>query len=63
MFYGYYTNTILQTCRAANSTADSADLPVCDADEPQAVAYSIPAAYFLTIAVAFFIICIILVYR
>ncbi|XP_056262932.1 transmembrane channel-like protein 6 [Pseudoliparis swirei] len=62
MFYGYYTNTILQTCRAANSTADSADLPVCDADEPQAVAYSIPAAYFLTIAVTFFIICIILVY-
>lgn len=62
MFYGYYTNTILKTCRAANSTAESPDLPVCDSDGPQTVPYSIPAAYFITIAIAFFIICIILVY-
>lgn len=59
MFYGYYTNTILKTCPAANSTDDP---PVCDADKPQIMPYSIPAAYFLTIAIAFFIICIILVY-
>ncbi|XP_068434711.1 transmembrane channel-like protein 6 [Clinocottus analis] len=62
MFYGYYTNTILKTCRAAKSTAESPDLPVCDTDELQAVPYSIPAAYFFTIAIAFFIICTILVY-
>ncbi|XP_068574701.1 transmembrane channel-like protein 6 [Cebidichthys violaceus] len=62
MFYGYYTNTILKTCRAAASTAESPDLPFCDTDGPQTVPYSIPAAYFFTIAIAFFIICIILVY-
>ncbi|XP_059203092.1 transmembrane channel-like protein 6 [Centropristis striata] len=59
MFYGYYTNTILKTCRAANSTAD---LPLCDPDKPIIVPYSISTAYFSTIAIAFFIICIILVY-
>ncbi|XP_074512701.1 transmembrane channel-like protein 6 isoform X1 [Sebastes fasciatus] len=59
MFYGYYTNTILKTCRAADSTDD---LPVCDADKPQIMPYSIPAAYFVTISIAFFIILIILVY-
>ncbi|KAM6913385.1 transmembrane channel-like protein 6 [Lycodopsis pacificus] len=62
MFYGYYTNTILKTCRAANATAETPDLPVCDSDGPQTMPYSIPAAYFITIAIAFFIICIILVY-
>ncbi|XP_035853030.1 transmembrane channel-like protein 6 isoform X3 [Sander lucioperca] len=63
MFYGYYTNTILKNCRAVNSTAaESPDLPVCDSNKPQKVLYSIPAAYFFTIAIAFFTICIILVY-
>ncbi|XP_070779500.1 transmembrane channel-like protein 6 [Enoplosus armatus] len=66
MFYGYYTNTVIKTCRAADSshssTAESLDLPVCDANKSQIVPYSIPAAYFFTIAIAFFIICIILVY-
>ncbi|KAM6965845.1 LOW QUALITY PROTEIN: transmembrane channel-like protein 6 [Tautogolabrus adspersus] len=60
MFYGYYTNTSIHTCRAADH--ESAGLPVCDIDKPQKVPYSIPAAYFLTIPIAFFIICIILVY-
>ncbi|XP_039681475.1 transmembrane channel-like protein 6 isoform X3 [Perca fluviatilis] len=59
MFYGYYTNIIPKTCRAADSTAaESPDLPVCDSKKP----YSIPAAYFFTIAIAFYTICIILVY-
>ncbi|XP_070703714.1 transmembrane channel-like protein 6 [Pempheris klunzingeri] len=66
MFYGYYTNTIIKTCRAADlshsSTAESLDLPVCDTDKSLMVPYSIPAAYFFTIGIAFFIICIILVY-
>ncbi|XP_042361831.1 transmembrane channel-like protein 6 [Plectropomus leopardus] len=62
MFYGYYTNAILKSCRAADST-DTPELPVCDTDRPQIMhAYNIPAAYFLTIAISFFIICIILVY-
>nr|XP_020476624.1 transmembrane channel-like protein 6 [Monopterus albus] len=55
MFYGYYTNTITKTC----STGES---PVCKADRSQIVPYSMPAAYFLTIVIAFFITCIILVY-
>ncbi|XP_033500270.2 transmembrane channel-like protein 6 isoform X1 [Epinephelus lanceolatus] len=62
MFYGYYTNTVLKTCRAADSTTDSPDLPVCDADKPHVVPYSIPAAYFFTITITAFFICIILVY-
>lgn len=63
MFYGFYTNTTLTTCRAANSNAtNTADLPICDPHQPHIVPYSIPAAYLFTIAIAFFIICIILVY-
>ncbi|XP_078125358.1 transmembrane channel-like protein 6 isoform X2 [Sander vitreus] len=63
MFYGYYTNTIPKNCRAVNSTAaESPDLPVCDSNKPQKVPYSIPAAYFFTITIAFVTICIILVY-
>ncbi|XP_076609805.1 transmembrane channel-like protein 6 [Chaetodon auriga] len=66
MFYGYYTNTLIKTCRAADSshssTAESSDLPVCDTHKPHIMPYSIPAAYFFTIAIAFFTICIILVY-
>ncbi|XP_041812894.1 transmembrane channel-like protein 6 isoform X2 [Chelmon rostratus] len=64
MFYGYYTNTLIKTCWAADLTHSSisSDVPVCDTHKPQIVQYSIPAAYFFTIAVAFFTICIILVY-
>lgn len=67
MFYGYYTNTI-NACPPPASTPGSAaeftEPPGCDAvgasDTRQ---YSIPVAYFCTICIAFFIICIILVYR
>ncbi|XP_074553115.1 transmembrane channel-like protein 6 isoform X2 [Halichoeres trimaculatus] len=66
MFYGYYTNTIIYSCRAADryhpSNAQSPHLPLCETKEPQIVPYSIPAAYFFTIPVTFFFICIILVY-
>ncbi|XP_069380892.1 transmembrane channel-like protein 6 isoform X2 [Paralichthys olivaceus] len=51
MFYGYYTNTNITVCHATHSTHGCHTVP-----------YNIPAAYFLTIAFAFFIICIILVY-
>lgn len=64
MFYGYYTNAIIKTCPSADqSHSSTANPPVCDTDKSQMVPYSIPAAYFFTIAIAFFIICIILVYR
>ncbi|KAF0032734.1 hypothetical protein F2P81_015024 [Scophthalmus maximus] len=67
MFYGYYTNTTVTACQAALSTArsngGSPDLPVRDNDRCQTVPYNIPAAYFYTTAIAFFITCIILVYR
>ncbi|XP_018560206.1 transmembrane channel-like protein 6 [Lates calcarifer] len=49
MFYGYYTGSITETCQSPEST--------------QTMPYNIPAAYFFTIAIAFFIICMILVYR
>ncbi|KAI3359785.1 hypothetical protein L3Q82_014161, partial [Scortum barcoo] len=61
MFYGYYTNTIIKTCPAADQSHSSTANPqVCA--KSQKVPYSIPVAYFLTIGIAFFIICIILVY-
>ncbi|KAA8585145.1 hypothetical protein FQN60_003839 [Etheostoma spectabile] len=62
MFYGYYTNTVFKTRRANDSTAESPHLPVSDSNKPQIVPYCIPAAYFFTIPIAFFTICIILVY-
>ncbi|XP_028455042.1 transmembrane channel-like protein 6 isoform X2 [Perca flavescens] len=62
MFYGYYTNIIHKTCRNDSTAAESPDLPVCDSKKPQVVPYSIPAAYFFTIVIAFYTICIILVY-
>ncbi|KAF3700139.1 Transmembrane channel-like protein 5 [Channa argus] len=54
MFYGYYTNTTIQTC-PNNSTGRPPVLSLC-------VKYTVPAAYFVSIAIAFFIICMILVY-
>lgn len=53
MFYGYYTNTSSR-CQTDGSAPHN-PLPC--------VQYSIPAAYFFTIAIAFFTICIHLVYR
>ncbi|XP_035036089.1 transmembrane channel-like protein 6 isoform X2 [Hippoglossus stenolepis] len=59
MFYGYYTNTNLTTCHAAHWTPGSTgeSLNPCDT-----VPYNMPAAYLLTLASSFFIICMILVY-
>uniref|UniRef100_A0A672YH94 Transmembrane channel-like protein n=1 Tax=Sphaeramia orbicularis TaxID=375764 RepID=A0A672YH94_9TELE len=66
MFYGYYTNNAFKTCRAAGPNPSysgaSTELPVCNAVTSQTVPYNISAAYFFTIAIAFFTICIILVY-
>ncbi|KAG7242854.1 hypothetical protein INR49_018109 [Caranx melampygus] len=64
MFYGYYTNIDMKICHAANLTpSDGAqhDPLVCNSSTLQMVSYSIPAAYLFTIAITFFIICIILV--
>uniref|UniRef100_A0A3Q3GCL6 Transmembrane channel-like protein n=2 Tax=Labrus bergylta TaxID=56723 RepID=A0A3Q3GCL6_9LABR len=62
MFYGYYTKTFIPdpACGAANH--ESPGLPACDLEQPQIAPYSITTAYFLTIPITFFIICIILVY-
>ncbi|XP_039977262.1 transmembrane channel-like protein 6 isoform X3 [Xiphias gladius] len=64
MFYGYYTNTIIKSCQAADpgSPEELPDLPVCDSDRPQMVPYNMPAAYFFTTTITFFVLCIILVY-
>uniref|UniRef100_A0A672YHB9 Transmembrane channel-like protein n=1 Tax=Sphaeramia orbicularis TaxID=375764 RepID=A0A672YHB9_9TELE len=66
MFYGYYTNNAFKTCRAAGPNPSysgaSTELPVCNAVTSQTVPYNISAAYFFTIAIAFFTICIILVF-
>ncbi|KAG7506195.1 transmembrane channel 6 isoform X1 [Solea senegalensis] len=63
MFYGYYTNTTIIDCQSAPSTSassgESTDLHACGHDT---VPYNIPAAYFLTLTIAFFTICVILVY-
>ncbi|KAM4531070.1 transmembrane channel-like protein 6 isoform 2-T2 [Odontesthes bonariensis] len=61
MFYGYYSNATIKTCQAAVSSLNG-DQAGCNSHEPQMVPYSIPTAYFFTIAVTFFIICVILVY-
>lgn len=53
MFYSYYSNVTIKTCGDR----------FCNTDESQMIPYSIPTAYFFTIGIAFFIICIILVYR
>lgn len=51
MFYGYYSNITIETNHPAGNAVT------------QLVPYSIPTAYFFTITVSFFIICILLVYR
>ncbi|XP_069559020.1 transmembrane channel-like protein 6 [Brachyistius frenatus] len=61
MFYGYYSNDSIKTCVAADVNFNSTP-PVCNISGPQVMPYSIPAAYLFTIATAFFIIGIILVY-
>ncbi|KAM8723916.1 transmembrane channel-like protein 6 isoform 2-T2 [Acanthopagrus schlegelii] len=53
MFYGYYANAMIKTCSP----------PDCDSGKSLNMPYSIPAAYFFTITIAFFITCIILVYN
>ncbi|XP_015227644.1 PREDICTED: transmembrane channel-like protein 6 [Cyprinodon variegatus] len=50
MFYGYYSNITIETNHPAGNAVT------------QLVPYSIPTAYFFTITVSFFIICILLVY-
>ncbi|XP_061081103.1 transmembrane channel-like protein 6 isoform X2 [Conger conger] len=66
MFYGYYTNSSLKdTCRTSqNLTGDRAADPAhCGCGHnTQRMSYNIPAAYFFTTGVAFFVTCIILVY-
>ncbi|KAM7371948.1 hypothetical protein PAMP_009148 [Pampus punctatissimus] len=61
MFYGYYSNTTIKNCHGEVSTPGLVGGP-CDGVKSQMVPYNIPAAYFFTIAITFFIICIILVY-
>uniref|UniRef100_A0A671MGP5 Transmembrane channel-like protein n=2 Tax=Sinocyclocheilus anshuiensis TaxID=1608454 RepID=A0A671MGP5_9TELE len=52
LYYGYYSNKMLQTCSASrNGTSCSSGL-----------SYNMPLVYFFTIGAAFFITCIILVY-
>ncbi|XP_060882279.1 transmembrane channel-like protein 6 isoform X2 [Labrus mixtus] len=62
MFYGYYTKTFIPDPACGAADHESPGLPACDLKQPQIAPYSISTAYFLTIPIAFFIICIILVY-
>lgn len=62
MFYGYYTDSIIRTCAATSLSSSIGADPACT-EKSQVMVYSITAAYFLTTAVTFFAICIILVYR
>ncbi|KAF7667962.1 hypothetical protein LDENG_00038510 [Lucifuga dentata] len=61
MFYGYYTNTFINTSRPID---ESPKLLLCDTvgSSETALPYNIPVAYIFTICISFFIICIILVY-
>ncbi|XP_011476458.1 transmembrane channel-like protein 6 isoform X1 [Oryzias latipes] len=61
MFYGYYSNDVIKPCGAAPFKS-SGSQKVHRPDDCQTFSYSIPSAYFCTIAFPFFIICIILVY-
>ncbi|KAM9391599.1 transmembrane channel-like protein 6 [Pholidichthys leucotaenia] len=59
MFYGYYSTAIIKMCGVGGCTGDQT---VYSTGTSQIISYSIPLAYFFTITIAFFIICIILVY-
>lgn len=59
LFYGYYTNAVITMC-TGTSQSSGQDRPVC---ESEVVPYSIPAAYFFTTTITFFVICMVLVYR
>ncbi|MBN3313500.1 TMC6 protein, partial [Atractosteus spatula] len=52
MFYGYYTN----------STLNSSSSPAAGASDEKRMPYNMPLAYFFTIGISFFITCIILVF-
>lgn len=65
MYYGYYTNYTLQkSCRDDkghhNGSLSNHTTLECTSKQHS---YNMPLAYFFTIGVAFFITCIILVYR
>lgn len=65
MYYGYYSNyTLHRSCRDDDagqniSVPDGTGLDCTS----QSLPYNMPLAYFFTIGMAFFITCIILVYR
>lgn len=65
MYYGYYSNSSLsKSCEAGaarNVSASNASGLACTSQRQQS--YKMPLAYFFTIQMAFFITCIILVYR
>ncbi|XP_036069144.1 transmembrane channel-like protein 6 isoform X1 [Oryzias melastigma] len=61
MFYGYYSNDVIKHC-GVDPFKSSGPQKVQSPDDCQMFSYSIPSAYFCTIAFPFFIICIILVY-
>ncbi|CAG5897819.1 unnamed protein product [Menidia menidia] len=55
MFYGYYTDTTITSHQAVHDSSNVDHMT-------EMALYSISTAYFYTIAIAFFVICIILVY-
>lgn len=65
MYYGYYCNyTLRRSCR---DEAGEPTISLSNGTSPDCVSkrmtYKMPLAYFFTIGVAFFVTCIILVYR
>lgn len=59
MYYGYYSNYTLQSCRDNVSMPNGTSMGCASKQN----SYNMPLAYFFTIGVSFFITCIILVYR
>ncbi|XP_027138541.1 transmembrane channel-like protein 6b isoform X2 [Larimichthys crocea] len=58
MYYGYYSNYTLQSCRDNVSMPNGTSMGCASKQN----SYNMPLAYFFTIGVSFFITCIILVY-